>query len=186
VPCSYAAPVVVQLRDLLIADPSCGERLEIRSSVAGGTSGVVTNLSRVVVSGAREALAVYDRGCALRAVAATGIHDLSSRSHSVLIVEVHGVYVASALWSLTSLTFHELLKGVWCPFWGMGRGGVELSLFSEQVRWEYSLFAELRFHSIGFSRAQGVSKHRLGLGRGRMRRLWYMESWLKQGQRSLL
>ena len=112
-PCSYAAPVVVQLRDLLIADPSCGERLEIRSSVAGGTSGVVvTNLSRVVVSGAREALAVYDRGCALRAVAATGIHDLSSRSHSVLIVEVHGVYVASALWSLASLTFHTLRKGV--------------------------------------------------------------------------
>jgi hypothetical protein len=84
----------LQLRDLLIADPSSGERLEIRSSVAGGTSGViVTNLSRVVVSSVREAMAVYERGCALRAVAATGIHDLSSRSHSVLMVEVNGVYV---------------------------------------------------------------------------------------------
>ena len=71
-----------------------GERLEIRSSAAGGVT--VTNLTRVAVHSMREAMAVYDRGCALRAVAATGINDLSSRSHSVLMVEVVGTYVARA------------------------------------------------------------------------------------------
>ncbi len=88
VPC----PACCQLRDLLIADPGGGERLEIRSSAAGGVT--ITNLARVVVHSVREAMAVYDRGCSLRAVAATGIHDLSSRSHSVLMVEVVGTCVS--------------------------------------------------------------------------------------------
>ena len=87
---------VAQIRDLLIADPSAGDRLEIRSAAtAGGMAVTITNLSKVTVTSAREAMAVYERGCALRAVAATGIHDLSSRSHSVLTIEVSGVYVTS-------------------------------------------------------------------------------------------
>jgi hypothetical protein len=85
---------IAQIRDLLIANPSSGDRLEVRSSTtAAGITVSITNLTRVVVMSAKEAMDVYDRGCAGRAVAATGIHDLSSRSHSVLTVEVAGVYV---------------------------------------------------------------------------------------------
>jgi hypothetical protein len=87
---------VPQIRDLLIEDPASGPRLEIRAT--GTAPGVVTvqipALSRVDVSSVEQAMLVYARGCRNRAVAATNVHEHSSRSHCVLTIEVSGVYVA--------------------------------------------------------------------------------------------
>ncbi len=42
----------------------------------------------MLVSSAEEVLTLLERGGGARAVAATGVHDDSSRSHSVLLAEV--------------------------------------------------------------------------------------------------
>lgn len=80
-----------ELRDLLCDDEGT-ERLEIRSvGTAAGMSVQIPQLTRVPVSSVEEALAVFDRGCANRSVAATNVHEHSSRSHSVLTIEVTGM-----------------------------------------------------------------------------------------------
>ncbi|CAN0433925.1 unnamed protein product, partial [Discosporangium mesarthrocarpum] len=48
----------------------------------------VPGLTYVQVNKAEEVLNVLERGGKERTVAATGVHDLSSRSHSVLMAEV--------------------------------------------------------------------------------------------------
>lgn len=48
----------------------------------------VPGLTHVAVTSAEEVLALLERGGSARAVAATGVHDHSSRSHSVLLAEV--------------------------------------------------------------------------------------------------
>lgn len=45
-------------------------------------------LTQVTVTSAEEVLTLLERGGGARAVAATGVHDDSSRSHSVLLAEV--------------------------------------------------------------------------------------------------
>lgn len=50
--------------------------------------GQVPGLTQVVVTSAEEVLTLLERGGGARAVAATGVHDYSSRSHSVLMAEV--------------------------------------------------------------------------------------------------
>lgn len=45
-------------------------------------------LTQVAVTSAEEVLALLEVGGGARAVAATGVHDHSSRSHSVLLAEV--------------------------------------------------------------------------------------------------
>lgn len=48
----------------------------------------VPGLTHVTVSSAEEVLKLLELGGSARAVAATGVHDHSSRSHSVLLAEV--------------------------------------------------------------------------------------------------
>eukprot|EP00752_Nemacystus_decipiens_P005084 g4614.t1 len=61
-------------------------KLEIRRDQDGRVQ--VPGLTQVVVSSAEEVLSLLERGGGARAVAATGVHDYSSRSHSVLLAEV--------------------------------------------------------------------------------------------------
>jgi hypothetical protein len=84
----------LQLRDLLVDESLPVQRLEIRTSgTTLGTNVQIPHLTRREVVSAAEALAVYDQGCSVRSVAATNVHEHSSRSHSVVILEVVGVYV---------------------------------------------------------------------------------------------
>lgn len=66
-------------------------RLEIRTvGTQSGMSIQIPQLTRVEIKNVQEALAVYDRGCANRSVAATNVHEHSSRSHSVVTIEIIG------------------------------------------------------------------------------------------------
>lgn len=84
---------MLQLRDLLSDDAAGADRLEIRTTgTAVGMTVQIPQLTRVQVSTVEEAMAVYDRGCSSRSVAATNVHEHSSRSHSIFTVEVTGMY----------------------------------------------------------------------------------------------
>ncbi len=87
-----------QLRDLLMDDTQPVQRLEIRTSGTPGmgTNVLVPHLTRLEVFTAAQALAVYEQGCSVRSVAATNVHEHSSRSHSVVIIEVVGTCVGPA------------------------------------------------------------------------------------------
>ncbi|CAM9521574.1 unnamed protein product, partial [Laminaria digitata] len=63
-----------------------GGKLEIRRDQDGKVQ--VPGLTKVTVTSAEEVLTLLERGGGARAVAATGVHDHSSRSHSVLLAEV--------------------------------------------------------------------------------------------------
>ncbi|CAB1109002.1 unnamed protein product [Ectocarpus sp. CCAP 1310/34] len=63
-----------------------GSKLEIRRDQDGMVQ--VPGLTQVEVTSAKEVLTLLERGGGARAVAATGVHDDSSRSHSVLLAEV--------------------------------------------------------------------------------------------------
>jgi hypothetical protein len=83
----------LQLRDLLCDDGMLGHdhRLEIRTvGTQSGTTVQIPQLTRVEIKNVQEALAVYDRGCANRSVAATNVHEHSSRSHCVVTIEIIG------------------------------------------------------------------------------------------------
>jgi kinesin family protein C2/C3 len=73
------------LRDLLLDGPQ-QSKLEIRMGQDGLVD--VPGLTWTSVSGLKEAIACLEMGNANRAVGATNIHQLSSRSHSILMVEV--------------------------------------------------------------------------------------------------
>lgn len=72
-----------QVRDLL--DPS-NTHLEIRHTQDGHVH--VPGLAQQTVSSIDDVMSVMERGSSNRAIAATNIHQHSSRSHSVLIVDV--------------------------------------------------------------------------------------------------
>ncbi|KAA0177626.1 hypothetical protein FNF27_00796 [Cafeteria roenbergensis] len=65
-------------------------RLELRTSASASGRVEVVGLVRVDVGSAAEAAAVLARGQAARATAATAVHNFSSRSHMVTIVDVEG------------------------------------------------------------------------------------------------
>ncbi|KAA0156253.1 hypothetical protein FNF29_01043 [Cafeteria roenbergensis] len=65
-------------------------RLELRTSASASGRVEVIGLVRVDVGSAAEAAAVLARGQAARATAATAVHNFSSRSHMVTIVDVEG------------------------------------------------------------------------------------------------
>lgn len=70
----------------------------------------VPGLTKVTVTSAEEVLTLLERGGGARAVAATGVHDHSSRSHSVLLAEVACRAGADALPSTGRLF---LGTGIW-------------------------------------------------------------------------
>lgn len=87
---------LMQLRDLL-AEDGAGERLEIRTvGTQNGMTVQIPQQLRIQVRSVEEAMAVYDRGCANRSVAATNVHEHSSRSHCVVSVEVIGTCVTQS------------------------------------------------------------------------------------------
>jgi hypothetical protein len=89
-----SCPGSLQLRDLLSDDAIGSDRLEIRSTgTQVGMSVQIPQLLRVQVTTVEEAMAVYDRGCANRSVAATNVHEHSSRSHSIFSIEITGMCV---------------------------------------------------------------------------------------------
>ncbi len=113
-----------QLRDLLVDDSAVAQRLEIRTSgTTQGTSVQIPHLTRLEVFTASQALEVYDRGCAVRSVAATNVHEHSSRSHSVLILEVVGMYGSPHTSSPTDTCAHThsylWTLGQTSPLWGL-------------------------------------------------------------------
>lgn len=82
-----------QLRDLLVGYGSsttpAHPKLQIRQRRSGGTTSVhVPGLTRVEVSSASDVIAVLAHGNAVRSVASTNVHEHSSRSHSILEIEV--------------------------------------------------------------------------------------------------
>ena len=73
-------------------ESAVAQRLEIRTSGSTlGTNVQIPHLTRIEVVTPGQAMDVYNKGCAVRSVAATNVHEHSSRSHSVLILEVVGV-----------------------------------------------------------------------------------------------
>ena len=91
-PFSYSVSVSMveiyneQLRDLLVEGPPTGTTLEIRQAVDGGTA--IPGLKQVQVNSIDDVMAVFARGSAIRATSATNVNEHSSRSHSILVVEV--------------------------------------------------------------------------------------------------
>jgi kinesin family protein C2/C3 len=77
-----------EVRDLLVSTSSDEKKqaLELRGGKDGGIR--VVNLVREVVRSLDDIQAIFERGNSNRAVAATNVHEHSSRSHSILQVEV--------------------------------------------------------------------------------------------------
>jgi len=78
-----------ELRDLLDPElrPDSHQHLEIRQGTGGET--FVPNLTQVEASDVDGVLEVFDRGYENRVVAATNVHERSSRSHLLMTLEVH-------------------------------------------------------------------------------------------------
>lgn len=81
------------IRDLLVRDDSSPAKLDVRYSREHGVT--VPNITQEAVNSAEDVLRVLARGNENRAVAATSVHEYSSRSHMVLVVEVVGKPPAS-------------------------------------------------------------------------------------------
>ena len=75
-----------QLRDLLIEGPPSGANLEIRQAADGSVH--IPGLNTVKVNSIDDVMKVFARGSAIRATSATNVNEHSSRSHSILVVEV--------------------------------------------------------------------------------------------------
>jgi len=73
------------VRDLL---NSSGEKLEIRMSADGGRE--IPHLISTQVTTIEEVMEIFEEGRKNRAVASTNMNEHSSRSHAVLIINVHG------------------------------------------------------------------------------------------------
>jgi kinesin family protein C2/C3 len=75
-----------QLRDLLVEGPPSGANLEIRQAADGSVH--IPGLNTVRVNSIDDVMTVFARGSAIRATSATNVNEHSSRSHSILVVEV--------------------------------------------------------------------------------------------------
>lgn len=85
-------------------------------------------LTHVTVKSAEEVLTLLERGSGARAVAATGVHDHSSRSHSVLLAEVACRAGPDAL-PATGRLFLGMIRGLG-GWWRAAPGGSILTVFT--------------------------------------------------------
>ena len=90
-----------EIRDLLLDEDQVGAKLQVRTNRDGqGVS--IPNMTNCILENAAEFLSVFQRGDAIRSTSATDIHEHSSRSHSIVILDVLKRVPGGALQSASS------------------------------------------------------------------------------------